>query len=517
MLATSAFPSIDGPAHLAVAHIMTSLLVEPASQFARLYSLDLGIYPTWLCYALLMGLQQLLPPLAAEKALLVALVAAFWLALRYAMPASVTGPATLLTMPVLCSPTLFLGFYGYQLGLVVVVATVGFYFRHGGQFRLGPLIAGMALFCLAYLTHLTAVAFAGFALGLLSLGRFLADFHETGFAAAWRPFAGRLAWIATIASPALLAVLLFAVPRLGGFGEEMPVPFDGSRPERLRLLLSGAWLSATPNYVAYVGLAWVTAVFVALVLGWRRLRLVSLWPFLLLVGGLLALYLAVPYQLGMRWMPERIAVYFYAALGLLAGAMLAVDAGDGRRRLLGLIVTVGAMLALGLGTFARLDTARRLAPYYDEALAAVGRLEAGQSVLALRLVDPTADRYHRQAAAMLIQGGGYGVVLAGSLDVKLYQAGAELFPVRFKATADPYARWSGDADLTAAVPRPDLDGFEARLGYPLDRIVLFGADALTRWPEARALAQRLARGYEPVYESAPSGFARVYARRGGAP
>jgi hypothetical protein len=51
---------------------------------------------------------------------------------------------------------------------------------------------------------------------------------------------------------------------------------------------------------------------------------------------------------------------------------------------------------------------------------------------------------------------------SSSLDVKLYQAGAEPFPVRFKAAADPYAHWSGDADLTAAV-LSQTEGFGAGL------------------------------------------------------
>jgi hypothetical protein len=507
------FPSVDGPAHLAIAHILTSLLLEPESPFAQFYTLDLGPHPNLLVYALLIGLQQLLPPLAAEKVLLVGLAATLWLALRYAMAGIGATPAVLLTMLVLFNQILYLGFYNFLFGLVLWAAIVGLYLRHGGSFHAGWLAAGAALFCLAYLTHPTSLAVSGLTLGLLSVGQLLSDSRRTGFAKAWRRLFRRAAWIAAIALPAVLLGLAWMLPRLGGFGAGLPRPADDTTFERFRLFLSGAWLSVTPGYAAYVGLAWMTTVFVVLVLGWRRLRLAPLAPYLMLTGGLLALFLAVPYQLGILWMPERIAVYLYASVGLSVGAVLAAAIADGRQRSLAAAVTGGAVLCLGLGTFARLDAAARLAPFYDEVMAAIDTLGPGETVLALALVDPAAGGAQRLAANMLVQGGAYAVFLKQSLDAGLYQAGVEFFPVRFKAAADGSGPWNGPGGKATAAPQADLEHFEARFGRPLDRIVLFGLDANGRWPERHGFSERIARQYELGYVSSPQAFARVYRRR----
>ena len=87
LLSAPFFLSIDGPAHLAIAVVTLDLLLDPASDFARLYALNHGLHPNLLAYQLLAGLAALLSPLAAEKALLCTMAELLWLATHYCFSA----------------------------------------------------------------------------------------------------------------------------------------------------------------------------------------------------------------------------------------------------------------------------------------------------------------------------------------------------------------------------------------------------------------------------------------------
>lgn len=159
------FPTLDGPAHLYNAQLISWLLEGKHATVNQIVQFNPDLVPNWLGHGLLFFFSQAMPPAAAEKALLIlyaiALVASF-----YALVQTLHQRVNLLWLGVLVfvfSVPLFLGFYNFLLGIVVSM----FAFRQWLLFRRNHgwnrrLIGLFLLLTLLYFTHV-------FVFGLLLL------------------------------------------------------------------------------------------------------------------------------------------------------------------------------------------------------------------------------------------------------------------------------------------------------------------------------------------------------------
>src|SRR5262249_28087588 len=126
-------------------------------------------FPNWSTHLVLAGLLYVLPPLIAHKALVSFYVLGFAYSFRYFLASFgrntlFLAPAGLLFVYNRCFLT---GFYNYCLSLILLWIVLGYCLRRREAFGFGDAAVFMALFWLAYFTHLLGYAFATAGAGLV--------------------------------------------------------------------------------------------------------------------------------------------------------------------------------------------------------------------------------------------------------------------------------------------------------------------------------------------------------------
>src|SRR6185503_2746036 len=267
-----------------------------------------------------------------------------------------------------------------------------------------------------------------------------------------------------------------------------------------------------------LGLASLLGVLVWLhVLARRRDRAVSPRPEDgLLVTALLfaVVYFAAPSELaGGGFVNHRLGLFPPLALLLWLGS------GRWTRR-----VRVGAQLAGALLAIGMLATlwARwwRVDRQLDEYVAVAERIEDGRTVLPLALaphgIERTADGRSRELAfrvSPFIHAMGYVAGRRPIVDLGLYEACEDYFPLRFRPDLDPYRHLStGPIGIEIVPPRLDIAGYE-RHGGRVDYVLLWQPQAMPRdLPTGRDLYRQLDSGFDRVHVSS-RGNAELWRRK----
>lgn len=164
------FPSQDGPSHVYNAQVLSEL-GDPANyQVRHHYALNRAILPNLLAHTLLSALQTLVPPVAAEKLLISAILLLLPLSLWRLIDAVEPGRAVyaLAGMPFAYHTLLHLGFYSFSLGVSLCFFTLAFWWRRRTEFTAGAAAGVSLLLLLTYLAHFVAfgMAVAGLGIGL---------------------------------------------------------------------------------------------------------------------------------------------------------------------------------------------------------------------------------------------------------------------------------------------------------------------------------------------------------------
>ncbi len=515
------YPSVDGPAHLALVHAWLHY-DDPAMPVLReVFALNPRLVPNHFMHVALAGLMQVFDPLTAEKVLLSVYVTALPLALRYA--ARAFGPAAgvvgLLGVPMSHHALLAFGFYNTSFAIVFFLVTYGFWLRHADRGSWRALAGYVVLGVLCYLCHLSAVLMTVGAIALTTLGRSVAELVRRANRPAVREALRRFASRALLPALGLLPAIALA----------------------LDYLLAGRRVTATVNHIANVAppgddrvLALLTGRFMvqhdlretwaalAFVLGLAALAWLLAGPggrgggsraaggMLACALGFLAVYLVAPFQFHVRWMPTRLAPYvFLAAVLWLASLVPAADA-DVRRsvRRIVLGVTVFAMVT---ATAVRIDRFAAIDAYLREVVSLAAAMEPGAAVLALplgRTLDgrPVSDRRY-----VAIQAGSLVALAADGIDLKNFQAHTGIVPIVFRPKRRPWTHLAADADFLARPLEVDVTRYRRRTGRPINYVLLFGDPAgFPAEPAGHPLTRGLAAEYELVQISAPRGLARLY-------
>ncbi len=142
----------------------------------------------------------------------------------------------------------------------------------------------------------------------------------------------------------------------------MPPDPDDTPLIRLADLAMTDTLAKTPLPAPYLGIAWMTLIYVSLVLSRRALNRETL-PLICLLAGLMLVYLFSLSQLGIRWIAERLSIFVFGVLALLLGFVVAMNAG----RRMAHPLALGALALLLTAGYARVDKALELTPYMLEA------------------------------------------------------------------------------------------------------------------------------------------------------
>ena len=154
-------PTQDGPSHVLNALVLRDC-GDPGARDHEFYERRVAPIPNWTAELLLAGLSLVMPPLMAEKVLASIYVLGLPLAVDFFLAGlGGGGEAALLGLLFVFSRSFFLGFYNFNLSLILLFVALGVFVRPGVR---SPTIRLAALLTLAYFTHLAGYLLASFSL-----------------------------------------------------------------------------------------------------------------------------------------------------------------------------------------------------------------------------------------------------------------------------------------------------------------------------------------------------------------
>lgn len=151
------FPTLDGPAHLYNATLVSNMLFDNNELLNKYFTFNSIPVPNWSEYIFLMFFKIFLPAYRAEKIILILYVVGYAFAFRHLIltlsPANVF--LSYLVFPFIFSFLLFLGFYNFSLAVVFLLLSITFWIkfeRTGFTKKRGIIL--FFLFNLTYFSHL---------------------------------------------------------------------------------------------------------------------------------------------------------------------------------------------------------------------------------------------------------------------------------------------------------------------------------------------------------------------------
>jgi hypothetical protein len=129
ILTVESFVTTDGPSHLYNSSILLELLSDSSNSLHDFYEINKVPNPNWTGHLLLTFLMTFLPALVAEKVLLVLYMVLLPISFRYLMKAAGSNnlTASYFIFPFCYSFLLIYGFFNFQIGLVVLFFSIGYY------------------------------------------------------------------------------------------------------------------------------------------------------------------------------------------------------------------------------------------------------------------------------------------------------------------------------------------------------------------------------------------------------
>lgn len=531
---TSHFPSVDGPAHLAIVHTWINYAEPSARQFRDFFEIGAPVTPNLFVYLFLYPLMKVMSPFVAEKIFLSFYIISFPAAVRYAVSAidPKVKAISILSIPLAYNFLLNFGFYNFIFGAVIFSITIGYWYRHRNAPSAVVYFVLAALSLLAFFTHLSSIAMIVIAIALFSGGEALVAMRTTPGTmprkvTVFARLISKRALLSVIGFlPGLLLVLLYlsqnteVVPQLAQVAASAQ-PASATQPDPaiqefifrvIRLLFSRVFSTLSTSEVFFgiaFNLVWLLVIAVAVlkrrVLGTKRTD-----PIFYVFLGFLLFFLFVPFQVQVRWVPDRVHLYFLIAAVLMAASQTAL-ATDRLQRICQTMVLVMVPLIVVSSLAFKSHLYLKLEPLTEEFLGASDFIDPNTNVLALRLKDSEKPEIPRISFVTLVQGGSYFTLTKNAVDVKNVQAHTAVVPVRFRPSKSPHRLWYGNYELTATPPKIDLTSFSRALDANLHYVVLWGPlEVLDTTADGERLAMQLAQFYERLDVPSPSGLLQVY-------
>ena len=517
----SIFPTVDGPAHLAITHVW-SAMERPEGAYFRDYLVEnLSLFPNWFCYAALAALMKFLSPFAADRVLVTLFGLSLAGAARFALGAidRRAKPAAFLVLPLVFNYTLVGGMYNFNFGVVGFLVCFGIFVRSDGLRSWRGIAMFVPALMLTGLTHLSAVALTGLSLGVYAIGLFLQDMTSSREAAIGRLWSrGSRLFIASL--PGLVPSLLF-LSGMTGAGEtasETPslTMAQYSLPIYKRMLgpLAGVVVWHTTDWAPLIRATLAVAFIISCIFAWRMSRLGWRHPVVLVFCFVSAIYLFAPDGIVVRWIAERMLLYLHVAMALLAGAALVMAREESLFRGFRMFVVGIGCLSVVLGSTLKTVTLADLDADFAELLSGAEAVAPESTVLLLRVIRPGEDVTVVESETLAFQAGGYYTVLRNTIDVRLVQAATNTVPIKFVRGRNVYEKWVTDRDMAIGLPMLDFGNFERVMGYPLDYVVVWGRLDQFEDDRKQAFLRRLTPYYQQVFQSPETGRLRVFQRIG---
>lgn len=486
------FPTQDGPGHQALAFILRQFDRPEAGILRQYYALNREALPNEFIFFLMNHVLGFLTVPVTEKVLLTLYLVLLPISVRYALRGinQRAGFLAILSFPFLYNFTLHMGFFNFSFSLPAFFFTVGYWLRHGE--RMTPLrTAALALLILwVYFCHPVTLVMT--AAALLTL-------------AGWRVLLERGAGFGRWLLPPLLA-LLPAVSLMAAFlGRRMGSKIDflplAVKLKHLAGLYSLASLSHwTPPLAAALALLFYVLVVLALRQRGRCPPEIRDGLLLVVLVFLVAYFLAPSEISGGGFVTHRLNLFPFLALLLWLGAF---EFSDRRRRWTQIAATVLSLLFLLAYTHAYALLNRGL----SEIAAAGDHIEPDHTFLYLSFAHKGEQGNGRELAFRtepFLHAGGYVAAEKRLVDLSLYEANEDYFPIYYRPNLNPYHHLSvGPLGIEQTPPRAEILAYPQRTGGRVDYVLIWGLRPDRQGePGVRKVLDQLAAKYEVVWKGA---------------
>lgn len=502
-------PTQDGPGHQALAFILRQFSRPDAGLLHQYYVLNREALPNGFIFFLMNRVLRFLTVPVAEKVLLTVYAVLLPVSVRYALRAidRRSGFLAVLSFPFIYNYTLHMGFFNFCFSLPAFFFTVGYWLRHGE--RMTPLkTAGLAVLILwVYFCHPVTLVMTVAALLTLAGWRLLLDLRA-GSSPLWK---GARHWLlAPILAllPAVILMASFLGKRIGSKIDFLPLSV---KIRHLAGLYSLASLSRwTPALAAALALLFYVAAFLALRQRGRR-PLESRDGLLVVVLVFLAAYFLAPSEIsGGGFVNHRLLLFPFLALILWLGAF---DHSEKSRRWIQIVAAGLAVLFLAVYARAYALIGRSLA----EIAEAGGRMEPDHTFLYLSYANHGEQPDGQELAFRtepFLHAGGYIVAEKRLVDLSLYEANEDYFPIYYRPELNPYVHLSvGLLGIEQQPPRAQILAYQQQTGGRVDYVLTWGLrqDRLGE-PAVRKVLDQLATGYDVAWRGT-GGLVTLYRAR----
>lgn len=509
------FPSVDGPAHLHLAYGLREAMSGDAF-YSQFIELNEAFNPNLLTQGILFSLVALVSPFIAEKLFLTLYFVSFAAASVYALSRINRNALCFAPFLVFCSisfPVAF-GFYNFSFSAAVFLCWYGFWWHHRGSISKW-VILGHALFAgFAYLTHIFAFVVTWFAISATVFGLALQQIHENR-----RSGNGVIDWqkLRTLVLPPLLAsvpeIVSAAIFLFLRFGEHTASAASQLWTPKLSHLFSFITATSlapydTAEYAPALAFVLLSASVVYLLFRSNG-NVRSSIPFAVCFLAFLVLYLVMPFQWIVRWMPARFQSFVFIVMVLWMAALLPPIWQQSRRRVIALAGT--AILATSF--MARANTFSQIDSYYREYASIAPYIASDSTLIGLRLHKYLNGKQIPAKMDVLFQAGSRIATMRHAVDLKNFQGQSPDHPIQFRPGTNATAALGGNSAITDVPPRVDLLTYERQTGRAIDYVILWGfREEISHHPSTAALYEQLDRHYRLIFTSKPRGLANLYAR-----
>ena len=502
------FVTTDGPSHLYTAIVAKKLLFRE-QPYTSLYRINPQIVPNWASTILLAFCASLVGVRHAEQLMTSLLLAMGFFSISYAIRALSPRalPWTPLSNFLLQTWFLWMGFYNFYLGLVLVPVGIGFYARRNGKLTARQAVMLGAGLVALFFVHLLAAAVLLLALTILMIW-----LHNVR-PALWDRSADsrasdRQALILLGAmTPVILLGLIYVHTTSNG------VPFQPNILQSWNEFPMYPFATAAGGAGSQVYL-WpvVLGLIIIAALGMRRSEWRSAQGGLAIATlALFLTYLVVP-DIGLGG--TQVKVRFAWAVFLLGGLLVSSVA---RLQPLKtpLALFVSACLAFNLTSTVKVAFAYSQAA--EDYLSALTGIRPGSTLIRLRYATPDIpERYGVPWVGRdpLMHLDAYTATRLGCIDLSDYQPTTAYFPVIFNSRVDHDKQYEllGLEDINpneGAV----LEGLRRDLPVPIDYAIVVADQSSPTAPLAKAIASGDS-GMRLIAQSPAAPFVRVYQRIG---
>jgi hypothetical protein len=516
--AFSHYPTVDGPAHLAVTQAWISYDDPSGGSLREFFEINDRLVPNHFIFYVLAGLMRIFEPLIAEKILVSVYLISLPLALRYA--ARAFGPDAgwigIMGIPVAHNALLAFGFYNTSFAIVFVLLTFGFWLRHAEHpsVRVFFGYAGFGLLC--FVCHLSAVLLSVFAIASTALTRTGLELLDRSSGFSHVEIVRRFVSRALVPALGFLPAVLLAFDYLlSGRSADTTVDHIANLVfpdlDRLLRLIAGHVLVQHDNHEILATTPFiVTLLALAYFLSSKKDSQDSksgLFGFFL---SILVFYLIVPFQFHVRWVPLRLEPYVILAFILWFASKAPFCRPPRIMRVYGLAIGVTAMVIIAT-TVVRFDRFAEINDYLDEVVSLAEHVEPGSTLLALPLGQRIDGRPVSDRQFVLAQSGSWIALAADSIDLKNFQAHTHVVPVTFRPAVRVWTHLAADIELLATPRSVDLAAYRRATGHPIDYVVIMLAPPdFPEQPPQHPLTRALASDYRLEVVSAPRGLAGLY-------